>query len=436
MKTTRDRELERKAYQIVKEMPVDERVAVAFGFYDMDGVYADAFDGFNNFEDGDTSPDATTSVNGAFGTNGMYDGLDNFQDGFINDFDGDDDDFDNLLSKKSRKRRKKRRQKRKEYKKQGLSRKEARKKARKEAEAEVPNKLKRKLKKVSIKNVGKGLKKIGQKIGKGLKAVGNVIKKGALFVPRQAARGLIALNFRGVASKIQAVKDNPANKSYKSKLESKWKKLGGKVSKLYTAAKSGAKKKPLLCGAKCKQNLAKATSTKKGFLGADGVVNYGRYQLDPRALKSELRAALGEFNVEPATATLIAAGSGIVGTVIATISGAKQRKQDQKQFEDTLKQQKINDDREYELMAEQQNITKEEAKKQLDLIEKQVTDELNPINQVLNNPDLSQEEKNEAVKQIESALETKAARKKSNILLYAGIGLIALLGIGFILKKK
>ena len=100
---TRKQFINKKIVQIVKDMPVDERVAVAYGFYDLDGMYGDAyaddFLGFANFDDGDNSVDSTTSVNGEFGTNGMFEGLDNFQDGDF--FEETDDDFDNLTGSKN-----------------------------------------------------------------------------------------------------------------------------------------------------------------------------------------------------------------------------------------------------------------------------------------------------------------------------------------------
>ena len=417
--TSREREINKRVYQIVKEMPLDERVAVAYGFYDMDGIYGDHFAEFMNFEDGDTSPDATTSINGAFGTNGIYEGLDNFQD-----FDGDDyatdDEYDNLFTKKSRRKLKK--GFKKVTKKIGSGIKK------------TAGKIKKGIKKVSLKNIGKGLKKVGQTIGKGIKAVGNIIKKGALFVPRQAARGLIALNFRGSATKMNAaLRDS----KYKKKLESKWKKMGGSWSKLKKVISIGKNKKPKLCGVKCKQKIAKATGKKSGFINADGSVNYGNYQLDPQRLREVVKETIGQYNAEPAsTATLVAAGAGVVASLIGVIGGVKLQKKEQEFLKEENEKARKQEDKQLELMATEQGIKKEEAKRQLDIIEKQVKDELDPVNQILNNPDLTAEQKQEAVKQVQEVLEVKEEKKKSKLLLYAGIGLVALIAIGFVLKKK
>ena len=67
--------IDRNVKKIVSEMPIDEQTTIALGFYEMDGVVSDAigermddFLGFNDYSEDDT-PDSTTSVNGAFGTN-------------------------------------------------------------------------------------------------------------------------------------------------------------------------------------------------------------------------------------------------------------------------------------------------------------------------------------------------------------------------------
>ena len=112
----------------------------------------------------------------------------------------------------------------------------------------------------------------------------------------------------------------------------------------------------------------------------------------------------------------------------------KQSKSAEKMQKDALKVQKASDDKQYELMAKEQDITKEEAKRQLDIVEKQITDELDPVNQILNNPNLTQAQKTEAVKQVQEVLAVKSKAKKSKIILFAGIGLVALLGAWFVLS--
>ena len=59
-----------------------------------------------------------------------------------------------------------------------------------------------------------------------------------------------------------------------------------------------------------------------------------------------------------------------------------------------------------------------------------------PVNQILNNPNLTQEQKTEAVKQVQEVLAVKEGQKKSKILLFAGIGIAVILGVVFIMSGK
>jgi len=435
--------IDKKVGQVMRQLPKDEQVAIGLGFYRMDGRLAneldkskyDNFFGFNDYPNDDT-PDSTTSVNGKFGTEGSWNGLTEFQN-FNQDIESDEE-FDNLFTKKSRKK--------------------------------LAKGFKKVTKKLSIKNIKKGLtlksigkgikkagkqvvkgvKKVGKAIHKGIKAVGNVIKHAALFLPRQAARGLMALNYRGVAYKLNYQRYN--NKSAWKKIEKKWRKLGGKNSWLKSAINKGKNKKALFCGAKCKRKLAKATAKKKNFAGnnflnADGTTNMANYELDTTKLWSLLKnnpidelvhkeTQNQEFhNVEPvttATAVMVGLGGAVISGLATYLSSVPQNKA----LKEQVKNQKIKDDKELKLMAKQQDISKEQAKEQLKLAEMKVKDELNPVNQILNNPNLTSEEKKEAVKQVEQALDTKAGRKKSKLLLIGGLVIAGLLAVVFLAKKK
>lgn len=92
--------------------------------------------------------------------------------------------------------------------------------------------------KISFKKLKRSLKKISiKKIFKGVKAVG-------LVVPRKAFLGLVALNVRGLATRLTKA---PANK-----VKKQWEKMGGKPSVLMSAISKGAKKRPLLGGGRIK----------------------------------------------------------------------------------------------------------------------------------------------------------------------------------------
>lgn len=86
----------------------------------------------------------------------------------------------------------------------------------------------------------KFFKKVGKAIKKGVKSAGKALKKVGLAAPRKAYLQIVRLNIKGIASKLAlAVEQN------KSKVESKWKKLGGNPSVLLKAIKAGSRKKSL-----------------------------------------------------------------------------------------------------------------------------------------------------------------------------------------------
>lgn len=85
----------------------------------------------------------------------------------------------------------------------------------------------------------------GKKGKKGKKGGG--IKKIALSPARNAYLSLVALNVRGLATRLKKALEKD-----KAKAKAKWEKLGGKFSKFEAAINSGAKKKPLLGSKKIK----------------------------------------------------------------------------------------------------------------------------------------------------------------------------------------
>lgn len=130
------------------------------------------------------------------------------------------------LGKKAKAKRKRRR----ELRSQGLSRKDARRQARKE---------------VGKTKVGKFLSKVGE----GAKKVGKAVKTGALALPRNAFLLLVKINYRGWGDKFAVGIKNP---KYAKKLKAKWEKLGGRYSVLKRNIEMGEGKRPVLCGRTCK----------------------------------------------------------------------------------------------------------------------------------------------------------------------------------------
>ena len=157
-----------------------------------------------------------------------------------------DKDYSNLFGKTYRERR----QRKKELKEQGLSGKEARQQARSE--------------------IGKtGVEKFFGKVSEAAKKLGRVAVKGVLVVPRNAFLGLLRLNYRGFATRINS------SAQATSKVRTQWEKWGGSVESLNKAITAGKGKNPIICGVKCKQNI------QSNFDGADILEGFQYSNLDP-----------------------------------------------------------------------------------------------------------------------------------------------------------
>ena len=205
-----------------------------------------------------------------------------------------------------------------------------------------------------------------------------------MFVPRQAGRGLVQLNYRGIAEKL---KKGQEQKKYKDKIKKKWTGMGGSMKSLNKAITKGANKKPLLCGVKCKQKLH--DKVKANFTGFDG-----EPMLDKDKLYALLNEGLGYSNaLDPATLTMISTGAGVVGTLAGVVSGIKASKQNQ----EAIDNQKDLDDAQLKMMDEGQ-------KKEFELMEKKINAELSPEQQIMSNPDLTPQEKVEAVAQVREVM--------------------------------
>lgn len=343
-------------------------------------------------------------------------------------FDGHEfvDKYDNFLTKKGRERSKER----KELRKAGMSRKDAR----KQALAKVP---KDKLKDIS--------KKVAQGVGKG-------ILKGTLSVPRGAYLSLIALNYRGNAWKIMAIV-NGSDKGLKDALRKKWEGLGGNFDKLVKSATEGSKKKPFFCGKKCKQNLANADLKKvqkpsdSNFVNATGrggridrktggckcgkgVVGYCGSSVSCKECCANYEFSGDEFlNVTGFDDVAIGTWIGLAGTMISvmgTVVG--------KGIESRSQKREIEAE---ERIAEKENQTLSEAEKnKFALAQQQLSGEGDGANLILNNPNLSAEEKAIALEQLDKAEQEGTKRNATKILLYGGIAIVGYLLFTSFIKKE
>tara|TARA_R110000824_G_scaffold32247_13_gene104303 strand:- start:3435 stop:4580 length:1146 start_codon:yes stop_codon:yes gene_type:complete len=371
----------RKIQELASELSEQDISSVAFGFpteqdtelYLQESADPDDFP-MNDFD----GADSRTSVNGDF------DAIDDSSE--FDGFDFVDDDFDNF-TKKSRKRGKKRRETRKKLRDEGLSRKDARKQARTEALAEIP--------KDKLKDVLK----------KGFQNIGKAIKVGALAVPRGAYLSLIRVNYRGAAWKLAQVTDDPQYADKLKKIKDKFSKLGGRWDKLLKNINIGKRKKPFFCGKKCKKKL-KNKGAKRSFTNfVEGNADF--------------------YNVEPATTTVavstwVAIGSSVLGamtTAMGTIAMSKGKEKE-------IKAQKEIAEKELETLSETE-------KGRIALAEKQLKAQSDPIRAIMENPNLSSQEKTAAIASTEAALDKGNKRK---IMKYAIIGGLVLAGI-FIASK-
>jgi hypothetical protein len=287
-----------------------------------------------------------------------------------NSFDGDNTEFDNFLTKKGRERGKER----KALRGSGLSRKDAR----KEALSKIPrDKLK-----VIANNVAKG--------------VGKAILKGGLIAPRGAYLSLLALNFRGQAYKVNAVV-NGTDEKLKKELKKKWEGLGGKYDSLVKVATNGSKRKPFFCGKKCNQKLLTTTDTAESIKSTPIDAEY-----------------LNFGGVDDAVIVAwIGLGSTMIGVMGSIVGKAQDSKQQKAEIESAEK------------IANQENATLTKVEKdKIDLKKQELATAGDPTAIVLNNPNLTQEEKATALKQIE-IVETKATESNAKkYLIYGGIALL------------
>jgi hypothetical protein len=236
-----------------------------------------------------------------------------------------------------------------------------------------------------------------------LKKVGNVIKTASLSPARGAALALIRLNFRGNATRLANVTSEGS-----SKIKDKWKKLGGNPSKLQDAIDAGKKKPIIVCGKKCR---AKA----------------GKNPQIPSSSQSDFVNVAG--GDDAAVAALIAAGGKVVAALIGLVASAKFAKDKAKmnQLDKDLAQK---DKEENSIDA---TMTSQE-KKIADEIIKAQSSGFDPIAAIQNNPNLTAEEKEAAISQLNVDLGKSTGINKNFI--FIGLGLIAVGAIIYTISKK
>jgi hypothetical protein len=203
----------------------------------------------------------------------------------------------------------------------------------------------------------------------------------SLSVPRGSALILFRLNFRGIAKRFSLL-----NEATKKKVLDKWERLGGRVSKLEDAINDGKNKKMLVCGKKCRAKAGKNP------------------QIPQDISQNFVNLAGGDDAVY---AGIIASGLGVVSSLIGVVgSGVNSRKNYENQvalmeLDSELKQ------RESQENAIDSTMTPSERKIAEEIIKAQ-NKSADPKEAIKNNVNLTAEEKQEALKQLDEA-------QKSNI---------------------
>ena len=361
---------------ILGRLSKDEISALAYGFPMPSAKY------YSNFNESLASTGYDTDVNGAWKPLKSMDS--SFDGGDGNDFDFTDDLYDNFLTKKSRDRMKRT----KELKGDGLSRKDARKQA--------------------LDEIGRDkLKDVAKDLGKG---IGRSVVIGTLAVPRASYLSLLALNFRGNAYKVMAIvnKANGNSDALLKELKDKWYKLGGDWGLLVRTAENGAKKNPFFCGKKCKEALAK-NDFKKSF---DGTNTIPLNDFDTYSYPTGIE--------EVGIGVWIGLGSAVLGA-IGTITG--------KAIESKTENEKIAS---AELIAKNELASMDaKTKLEADLKEKEIASSVDPKNAIITNPDLTPQEKESALKQLDKATTQETSQNFKKFALY---GLLAV-GVIYVLTK-
>lgn len=264
------------------------------------------------------------------------------------------------------------------------------------AKGRLKDRIKKGLKKVSINNVKKGIKKIGE----GAKKVGRAAKRAALAPARGAFLGLVRVNFRGSASRFNLLTD-----AGKEKLNKKWEKLGGKLDALDRAIDAGKGKHALACGLKCR---AKA----------------GKNPQLPEDAQSDF------YNLEPATtAALISAGGGVLAATMKAVSDKSNYKSQIELAQIEADAQKAQDaEKKFDdTMSPQDRALAEE-------IVKAQESSFDAVKAITDNPNLTAEEKTAALEDMKEDIVDGglSTGKKIGI----AVGILALLGIGFYVFNK
>ena len=236
---------------------------------------------------------------------------------------------------------------------------------------------------------GKGKKKLK----KGLKKIGRGIATAALAPARSAVLTILRLNFRGNATKLSYL-----NSQGEKKVLDKWEKVGGNKDSFKKAIEAGKDKKPFVCGKKCRAKAGpnpQITNDSKEFTNLGGI--------DDGAL-----------------AVYISTGAGLLTTVVGVASKDK----DYKNQKELLQLQSELNQKDREENAVDASMTPQERKIAEEVIKAQEIAN-DPILAVQNNPNLTNDEKQEAISQLKGLQKSNIGIDTNKKIL---LGVVAIIG--------
>ena len=241
--------------------------------------------------------------------------------------------------------------------------------------------------KKAIKNLGKDVKKGAEGIKDAVKEGGqkalDAAKKVALAIPRQAFLGMLALNYKGLATRY-----NLKTTEGKKQIEDKWERLGGEVGSFRGTVSTGEKKKPLFIS---KKKRAEAYA-----------------ELNKPTVSANF------MNFDPGTWTMIGTGTTILTALLPVITKAPSTNPTAEG--DLDKEEAVVDAEGGALTPEDVLAMEKFAKAQRD--------------EIINNPNLTPAEKQELLKELKSG----GSWFKKNIWLVL-IGVVGIGAIGYYLLK-
>jgi len=301
-------------------------------------------------------------------------------------------------------------------------------------------------KKFKVGNLKKGLQKLGGQIKTGVKAIGKGVAKVVVAVPRTAFLSLLDLNYRGYGWKIQSIMVNPALKKEKEQLKKKWEKLGGKFSALEKTAGIGSRRtKPFFCGKKCKSKLVDKDLSKQSL---EDLKNKPIAEVKNETIEEVMGSFSNFYNksnfftgsyidsdtnysnvVDPASAGAVSIWVGAGASVLGALAGIISKGMESKDQKKMLEAEEKKTDKELASLSETE-------KKQIELAEKKLKAEADPRDLILKNDNLSPAEKREALAVIDDATSKTDSSKMKKYLIYGAIGIVLLVVIFQLTKKK